>query len=182
MSCGCENECCIIDYGCILKHTPLNTFTDEGNLITSLKLAQEDIKNEIIGIECYELLCEQIEADTLTPEMEKLIKAIEIPLAWKTFEQWLIWFAAVKFGDTITTKPTDRQNSSSFTNISPEEKAKLIAQAKSRYESFKNIALKDIKELNLPCTPKENCTPCANSSNPIPLKKENDLSHLPDIV
>lgn len=181
MSCGCENECCIIDYYCIIKHTPLNTFTDEGNLISSLHLAQEDVKNEIIGEDCYKLLCGQIEADTLTTGMESLIKAIEIALSWKTFEQWLIWYSNVKYGDTVTTKPSDRQNSSAFTNITPEEKAKLVAQAKSRYETYKNIALKDIKELNLSCTPKTNCSPCNDNTNTI-MKKGNDLSHLPDIV
>lgn len=179
MSCGCENECCLIDYYCIIKHTPLNTFTDESNLITSLKLAQEDIKNEIIGIECYELLCEQIAANSLTPAMENLIKAIEVALSWKTFEQWLLWYSNIKFADSVTTKATDRQNNSAFANIDSVEKAKLIAQAKSRYESYKNIALKDIKELNLPCTPKKECTPCSEASA---IKNNNDLSHLPDVV
>lgn len=180
MSCGCEDECCIIDYYCITKHTPLNNFTDESDLITSLKLAQLDVKNEIIGVECYELLCEQIDANAITAEMQELIKAIEVALSWKTFEQWLTWYANVKFADSVTTKATDRQNSSAFANIDAAEKAKLIAQANSRYETYKNIALKEIKELNLPCSPKEtDCTPCTNSTA---IKKDNDLSHLPDVV
>ncbi len=177
MSCGCEDECCIIDYGCIIKHAPINTFADEGDIIKSLHLAQKDVVNEIIGQECYEILCQEIADNSISPEMASLIKAIEIALSWKTFEQWLIWFANVKYGDSVTTKPTDRQNSSAYTNIDQAEKTRLVAQAKSRYEGYKNIAIKAIKKLNLPCTPKD-CTPCNVQS----IKKGNDLSHLPDVV
>lgn len=180
MGCGCENECCIISYGCILKHTPLNSFTDESDLITSLKLAQDDIKNEILGIECYEQLCQEIADNNVSANMEAVIKAIEIPLSWKTFEQWIIWFSTTTYADSATTKPTDRQNSSAFTNISPEEKSKILAQAKSRYDSYKNTAIKDILALNLPCTPKQDCKPCGGVVKAV--TTDDDFSHLPDIV
>ena len=156
----------------------MNTFADENDVMQSLILAQEDIKKEILK-DCYSVLCEAIDAAPavpLTPDMMALQDAIKIPLAWKTFEWWLVWYSNVTFSDSASQTVTDRTGSA-FSNIDAKEKEKLIAQAKSRYDMFKDDAITAIKEIGLDCY-KDECQPkCCNA--PV---IDDSLSHLPDVV
>jgi len=175
----CTDGCCFIDYKCITQNTPLNTFADEDDVMQSLLLAQEDVKNEILKEDCYKQLCDAIKGLPTTPldaDMLALKEAIILPLAWKTFKWWLFWYSNVTFSDSATETVTDRSGSA-YSNIDDKRKEKLIAQAESRYELFKNKALETIKELNLDCS-EDDCTKTCSDDKPV----DDYLSHLPEVV
>lgn len=174
----CNDGCCIISFGCIIKNTPLNTFTDENDLMLSLELAQSEIKTEIQK-ECYDELCAAIADVSNNPipdEFQKLIKILRKPLAWLSFTYWLEWYSNITFGDSVTTTTTDR-NSNGFSNISEDKRLQMIKDARSKYETYLNNALIELKELDLDCyEDKDKCKPCSRKN------VDDELSFLPDVV
>lgn len=175
----CNDGCCFIDYKCIVKNTPLNTFADEEDVMQSLLLAQEDVKNDILKDDCYDELCAAVGAlpDTpLTPDMEALKNAIMLPLAWKTFKWWLFWYSNVTFSDSASETVTDRTGSA-YSNIDDKRKEKLIIQAESRYMLFKAQAIDKVKDLKLDCSEDECVKTCGDDE-----EIDDCLSHLPEVV
>lgn len=177
MSCEvCNDGCCLIDFGCIIDNTPLNTLSDETDVMQSLLLAQADMK-KVIQDDCYDELCAAIQSgDPLSTKMEELKNAIKIPLSWLTFSKWLTWYANVTYGDSATTTVTDI-TSNKFANISSIERDALVVRAEGEYERFKNEALKAIKAIGLDCFNDPDC--CQKCTTP---RVDDETSYLPDVV
>lgn len=168
---SCQEECCIIDIECVVNKTPLTTDVDSNEIYKCIHLAQLCVKNELIGVCCFNKLCEDLskDEDERSESLKKLQSIIVDFLSWKTYIYWMMFFSDMKLRDfAISDKGRNTQNSKG-SGVSTASKSVIdakISRATSLLEDFKSSAEKMIVMLDLDCMPKiEHQNTCSDDTD-----------------
>jgi len=156
---NCDEQCYIIDFECVTKYTPLNSSANHEDVITSINLAQIELKG-LIG-DCYEQLCEEITKDEPDDEFIKLKQLLTPSLSWRVFKYWVEFYAQFEYGSNVSVLEEFQRLSSIRSNDARSLKKNIDNVIAVQDNLLKN----NLENLNLICLQEEcNCSPCEDGN------------------